>query len=603
MCGISGVVSFNPISDRLLRGIRNLEYRGYDSCGVAFLNSSRITVRKNTGFVDHVNMVEGLCEIEGHVGIAHTRWATHGRVTKANSHPHTSCPDDFAVVHNGIISNYRVLRDELSGEGHEFTSETDSEVLAHLMEKYYRVTEDVEKALVKCLNRLEGSYAFALISAYEQGSIFYARHKSPLMLGIGDGSNYIGSDFNAFLDYTKKVIYLDDGEYGVITKDYYRIRKIDGGELVERPVTEIPWDPETSRKNGYPHYMLKEIHEQPDAVVRAMDLDNEEIVKLSRMILEADQCFLVGIGTTYYVSLIGQYLFSIHADRFIPAFSSDEFTNLARPTDDSLAIFISQSGETYDTMNALRFMKEAGGSSAAIVNVMGSSLARMADHVIMQGSGPEICVVSTKAATSQMIILLRTALELASLTGTFSKGEKEEIEGAMEELPRWVRSLIDENSGLIQELAKKYSHIKNWLWLGRGIYYPLALESALKMKEVTYLHAEGMPGGFLKHGTLSLIDEDIYTVVFVPPKEDIELYTLTMSSVEEIKARGGFVIGIGSDHDKDLFDEIILLPRVSRFLEPFMALVPAQLFAYFVALSLDREIDKPRSLAKSVTVA
>jgi len=333
-----------------------------------------------------------------------------------------------------------------------------------------------------------------------------------------------------------------------------------------------------------------------------MGLDNQGVVELARMILDADQCFLVGVGTTYYVSLIGQYLFSIHADHFIPAVSSDEFTNLAKPTNNSLAIFVSQSGETYDTLNALRFIKEAGGSSAAIVNVMGSSLARMADHTIMQGSGPEICVVSTKAATSQMIILLQAALELAHLTGKLSRGEKGEIERAMSEIPGRINSVINDNSEFIRGLANKYSHIKNWLWLGRGLYYPLALESALKMKEVTYLHAEGMPGGFLKHGTLSLIDEDMYTVVLVPPKEEEDLYQLTMSSVEEIKARGGFVIGIGFDHDEDLFDEIILLPKVSRFLAPFLPLVPAQLFAYFVALSLDREIDKPKSLAKSVTV-
>ncbi len=602
MCGIAGVVSSQPVSDRLFRGIKNLEYRGYDSCGVAYLNSSGIVVRKNIGYVDSVNVTERLCEIEGHVGIAHTRWATHGRVTKANSHPHMSCNGDFAVVHNGIISNYRGLRDELRMQGHEFASDTDSEVLAHLVEEYYRVTEDVEKAFTEALGRVEGSYAFALISTHEPGKIFCARCKSPLVMGIGNKSNYLGSDFITFLSYTRKVIFLDDGEYAVICGDDYYTKKIESGELVDKPITEISWDPETSKKNGYPHYMLKEIHEQPNAMVSAMGLDNQGVVELARMILDADQCFLVGVGTTYYVSLIGQYLFSIHADHFIPAVSSDEFTNLAKPTNNSLAIFVSQSGETYDTLNALRFIKEAGGSSAAIVNVMGSSLARMADHTIMQGSGPEICVVSTKAATSQMIILLQAALELAHLTGKLSRGEKGEIERAMSEIPGRINSVINDNSEFIRGLANKYSHIKNWLWLGRGLYYPLALESALKMKEVTYLHAEGMSGGFLKHGTLSLIDEDMYTVVLVPPKEEEDLYQLTMSSVEEIKARGGFVIGIGFDHDEDLFDEIILLPKVSRFLAPFLPLVPAQLFAYFVALSLDREIDKPKSLAKSVTV-
>ncbi|MDY7031605.1 MAG: glutamine--fructose-6-phosphate transaminase (isomerizing) [Thermodesulfobacteriota bacterium] len=603
MCGISGVVSSHPIADQLFKGIKNLEYRGYDSCGIAFMNPSKIQIRKDKGYVDKVNEIKKICEVSGHVGIAHTRWATHGKVTKTNAHPHMCCRGDFAVVHNGIISNYRNLRDELIKDGHQFSSETDSEVMAHLVEKYYSTTKDVEKAFIESLNRLEGSYAFALISIYEPERIFCARHKSPLMVGVGEGSNYLGSDFNAFLDYTKKVVFLDDGEYGIISKNHYNIKEIKNERIVEKPITEILWDPETSKKNGYPHYMLKEIHEQPNAILSAMGLDSKNIIELSRMILEADQCFLVGVGTTYYVSIIGQYFFSIHADHFIPALSSDEFTNLAKPTRNSLAIFISQSGETYDTLSALRLMKEAEAKTCAIVNVMGSSLSRMVDHAIMQGSGPEICVVSTKAATAQMIILFQGALELASKKGILSFEERNEIQKEIVKLPQVVHSIIERSSEQIHGLARKYSHMKNWLWLGRGIYYPLALESALKMKEVTYLHAEGMPGGFLKHGTLSLIDDDMYTVVLVPPQEEKELYQLTMSSVEEIKARGGIVIGIGFDDSENIFDEKIILPKVHRLLAPFLPLMPAQLFAYFVALSLDREIDKPRSLAKSVTVA
>jgi glutamine---fructose-6-phosphate transaminase (isomerizing) len=602
MCGISGVVSFHPIGDRLYEGVRHLEYRGYDSCGVAYLNDHRIEVRKDVGTVDEVNSKANIRHLLALVGIAHTRWATHGKVTKENAHPHLSCRGDFAVVHNGIIANYKALRETLMRAGHTFQSETDTEIIAHLMEQAFADCGDVERAFVGALNALEGSYALAMISIHDAGHIFCARHESPLIIGVGSESNYVGSDFNAFIDYTKNTVILDDGEYGIVSEDSYSIKNLRSGDVVDKTITVVPWDSELSRKGGYPHYMLKEIHEQPLAVRNALSISDDDVGAIADMILDARRVHLLGVGTTYYVALLGQYLMASVADMDVPAVSSDEFRHLDRSDDQSLVVAISQSGETYDTLMSLRHAKERGARTAAIVNVVGSSMARLVDRVILQGSGPEVCVVSTKAALTQMILLARISIEVASRRGTLPTARRREWETALAALPGDIDTLLNEKSGLIRAAAYRHAHVQNWLFLGRGIYYPIALEAALKMKEVTYIHAEGMPGGFLKHGTLSLVDDKLYTLVFVPPGTG-ELHTMTMSSVEEVKARGGFVFGIAFDGVDDIFDDRLVLPPMSDFTAPFVPLVAAQLLGYFTATALKRNVDKPRSLAKSVTVA
>lgn len=603
MCGISGVASFHSIDDRLYQGVHHLEYRGYDSCGIAFLDNHHIEIRKNVGTVDEVDSKESIRNLAAHVGIAHTRWATHGKVTRENAHPHVSCRSEFAVVHNGIIANYKTLRAALMDSGHRFKSETDTEIIAHLIEQHYSRCKDVEQSLVSALRELEGSYALAMISVHEPEHIYCARHESPLIIGLGSESNYVGSDFNAFIDYTKNTVILDDGEYGIVSKDSYSVKSVRSGEPVEKPVTVIPWDSELSRKGGYPHYMLKEIHEQPQAVRAALNIAREDIAAVADMIAAAKRVHLLGVGTTYYVALYGQYILAQLADMDVSTVSSDEFRYLDRSDSSSLVLAISQSGETYDTVMSLRHAKERGAKTAAIVNVVGSSIARAVDRVILQGSGPEVCVVSTKAALVQMILLTRLAIELGSRRKVISAAKRRELEDALAALPAEIETLLNEKSGLIRAAAYRHAKVKNWLFLGRGIYYPIALEAALKMKEVTYIHAEGMPGGFLKHGTLSLVDDKLYTLVVVPPAHCGELHSMTLSSVEEVKARGGFVFGFSFDDADDLFSDRVVLTAGHDLTAPFLPLVGTQLLAYFTATALKRNVDKPRSLAKSVTVA
>lgn len=603
MCGISGVVSYQPIRDRLYEGVHQLEYRGYDSCGVAFVENRHIEVRKDVGTVDEVDSRASLRNLQAHVGIAHTRWATHGKVTRENAHPHSSCDGAFAVVHNGIIANFRTLRERLERAGHRFRSETDTEVIAHLVEEHFRTTGDVEAALVATLRELEGSYALAMISIHDPERIYCARHESPLILGLGSDANYVGSDFNAFIEYTKNTVILDDGEYGIVSKDGYAIKSVRSGEVVEKPVTVIPWDHELSRKGGYPHFMLKEIHEQPLAVRAALAVETPAIGCVVDALAAARRVYLIGVGTTYYVALYGQYLFAQLADLDVLPVSSDEFRYLDKSDPDTVVLAISQSGETYDTLMSLRHAKERGAKTAAIVNVVGSSMARLVDHVILQGSGPEVCVVSTKAALAQMVLLTRLAIDLGTRRGVLAANARDEYWAALQRLPGEIDTLLNEQSGILRAAAYRHAHVHNWLFLGRGLYYPIALEAALKMKEVTYLHVEGMPGGFLKHGTLSLVDENLYTLIFVPPRSRGELHNLTVSSVEEVRARGGFVLGLTFDETPELFDETVVF-RASHWLTaPLLPLVGAQLLAYFTATALRRNVDKPRSLAKSVTVA
>jgi glucosamine--fructose-6-phosphate aminotransferase (isomerizing) len=593
------------MAHQLVSGLKNLEYRGYDSCGVAVIDEMGIDVRKNIGTIEEVEIKERLSEPPGTVGIGHTRWATHGQVAKENSHPHTNAKKDFAVVHNGIISNYTELREGLEKEGYKFVSQTDTEVMAHLLEKNYSLTNSVEDAFLQTLHTLEGTYATAVISIYEPNKIFCAKMEGPLILGIGQRANYVGSDFSVFIEETKKAIVLEDGEFALVTRDSYTVKDIFTREIKEKSITEIEWDMEMSQKGGYPHYMLKEIHEQPNTVVNVLNIHEDEIERLAGAMAESSQTYFVGAGTTYYVSMAAQYFFTTLTGRYIPAICSDEFNNLATMDQNSLVVAVSQSGETYDTLNALKYTKEHGAKTAAIVNVMGSSMSRLVDHVIMQGSGPEICVLSTKAALAQMIILLRAAIALARMEKTISEKDEKSLKKDIGDLPPLLEKILNEKSGLINNLARKNSKHKNWIFLGRGVYYPIALEAALKYKEAAYLHAEGMPGGFLKHGTLALVDDDMHTLVFVPPKGDAN-YNPTMGSVEEVKARGGPLMAFHFDsikQHKELFDESLLLPPSPHLTAPLTQLVVAQLFAYFAALALKRNVDKPRSLAKSVTVA
>lgn len=601
MCGIIGAVGTFRVAPVLLQGLKNLEYRGYDSCGMAILDSDGIQILKDEGTVSEVDSKVHFTEMSGNIGIAHTRWATHGRVNQMNSHPHLSESGRFAIIHNGIISNYKEIKEFLLGEGYSFVSQTDTEVAVNLLEHSYKDTGDMAAALVRTARRLEGTYAFLVLTTLDPEHIYAVRLESPLIIGIGAEANYIGSDANAFIAHTRNAIPLDDGEFAVVGKDTYQIYKTMTGERIERATYSIPWDINESQKGGYSHYMLKEIHEQPQAIRQASSTDSAKISKLADLILRSKKTYLLGVGTTYYVALYGQYIFHRLADLFLPAISSDEFEYSASISPDTLTLAASQSGETYDTLRALRFVKERSGISAAIVNVVGSSMARTVDHVVIQGSGPEICVISTKAALAQMLILTRLAVEVASSLGKLSDGDKDELFSALNALPEAIRTLINERSGIIRNLALRHLRVEHWLYLGKGLYYPIALESALKMKEVSYVHSEGMPAGFLKHGTLALVDQKVNTLVFVPDRSDEQLFTSTLSAAEEVKARDGHIVGFCFEND-DLFDERIVLPSLHPVVNPLLQLVVGQLFSYFTAVGLGRNVDKPRSLAKSVTV-
>ena len=603
MCGISGIIGRKDITKKLFNSIRNLEYRGYDSCGVAVLSKGSIKIKKNVGAVDDVNYQEKFLELSGNIGIAHTRWATHGGVSKENSHPHWSCKKEFAIVHNGIITNYRELKTELQKKGHKFLSETDTEVIVHQIEEFFNKYKNIETALRATIRILSGTYAFAMITVYAPDKIFCARNESPLVLGVGFENMFIGSDINAFIEYTKNIVFLNDGEYAVVNRDNYVIKNALTGREIDREIKKIEWDAEMAKKGGYPHYMLKEIYEEPQTIINALKVEQESVIKLAQMILESEKTYLIGVGTTYYVVLCAQYYFSNLTGKYIPAISADEFEYIAEIDEKTLVIAISQSGETYDTLRALRFAKSRNSKTAAIINVVGSSMAREVEYAIMQNSGPEICVLSTKAALSQIIILIRTALEFQRLNKKLSLKNYQKLLSDLGKGAEIVRKILNEHSGIIKNIAYRHANVKNWLYLGRGVYCSIALESALKMKEVTYNHAEGMSGGFMKHGTIALIDKDINSLIFLPPKEDKSIFELTMGNIEEIKARKGLVLGFHFGDGGKIFDEEVILPRSPQLIAPLMELIAGQLLAYFTATALKRNVDKPRSLAKSVTVA
>ena len=604
MCGISGIVHSENVGRNLFNSIRNLEYRGYDSCGMAMLSKGEFDIRKNIGGIDEVNAIEQLDKMNGMIGIAHTRWATHGGVTQANAHPHLSYKREFVIVHNGIFSNYQELREQLMDQDVVFESLTDTEVFVNLLEASYSESNDLEKAFLAALKKIEGSYSIVMLSAHDPEHLYCVKKGSPLLLGLGEGCNYVGSDLNAFLEYTRQAIVLDDGEYVVLGSDDYQIRNVQTGEVTEKSVLHIDWDVETSKKGGYSHYMLKEIFDEPQAILQALKIPSEQISVLARMFTEASRAYFMGVGTTFYVANISQYYFSTLAGQYYASVSSDEFSIVTVEPGD-LVLALSQSGETFDTKISLEYAKISGAQTAAIVNVMGSAISMMVDNVIMQGSGPEICVVSTKAALAQTFIMLRVALELGMMKGCLTQDVYQKHQEDLELFPELVQQILNEQSGFVRNIARDTSHVEHWLFLGCDIYYPVAMESALKMKEVTYQHAEGMPAGFLKHGTLSMVEKALHSLFFVPPMGQKVLHDRTLIAMEQVKARGGTVIGIifqGDERALAACDQVVELPEMNLLCAPLAQMIMAQMFAYYAALDLGRNIDKPRNLAKSVTV-
>jgi glucosamine--fructose-6-phosphate aminotransferase (isomerizing) len=615
MCGIVGYIGKKNSLPILIQGLKRLEYRGYDSVGLAVINDDlKVDIVKKKGKISELEGVLKKVEIKGRIGIGHTRWATHGIPNEINAHPHFDCQKKIFVVHNGIIENYNVLREWLIKKNHQFNSETDTEVIAHLIEEYYE--NDLLKAVQKALSLVEGTYGLAIFSLDEPDKLIAARKGSPLLIGlIEDNENVeyiIASDPAAVIEYTRKVIYLADGEIAVLTFNGYQIRNLENIEI-KKEVDEILWDLAQIEKGGFPHFMLKEIFEQPETIKNALRgriLPNEGKIILGGIkdeldfLIKAKRFVLIGCGTSWHACLVGEYLLEYLANIPTEVEYGSEFRYKNTPIEKDVAYFvISQSGETADTLESLRKIKKAGGKVFGIVNVVGSTIARETDAGIYLHAGPEIGVASTKAFTSQLTVLIELALLLGIEKGLINQNETlRRIKGLLE-IPDKIKEILN-HSKEIEKIAKKYYQFNNFLYLGRGFNFPTALEGALKLKEISYIHAEGYPAAEMKHGPIALIDQNMPVVVIATDTEDL-IYQKVISNIEEVKARGGRVIAIatiGNEQIKRLADDVIYIPKTLGILTPLLSVIPLQLLAYYVAILRGCDVDKPRNLAKSVTV-
>lgn len=604
MCGIVGYTGNQSAAPLLLEGLKKLEYRGYDSAGIAVTEDHSIHISKVTG------RIANLCEktedgrlTPGTTGIGHTRWATHGAPTEPNAHPHASNDGRFAVVHNGIIENYVELRQELTREGYRFESETDTEVIVHLVEMYY--AGDFKKAVMKASNRLRGSYAMGIVCADEPERIFVVREASPLILGVGIGENYFASDVTAMVAYTRNVIYLEDGEFAELTPDFIRIYDCSGREI-SKPVSRITWDIQAAEKGGYEHFMLKEIMEQP----RAAKATITPRIQGGEVVLEGLELDLTGIqkilitacGSAYYAGCAGKY--TIEKLCHLPV--QTELASELRYSDPlvdehTLLIVLSQSGETADTIAAMKECRSRGAKILAIVNVVGSTIAKLADCTLYTWAGPEIAVATTKGYTTQLLVLYLFALYVAKRRNTLEAGQYRRLIGELKGLPKLMQQALDMNPR-IPRLAKKYHKAQSMFFIGRNTDYAVALEGALKMKEISYIHAESYAAGELKHGTIALIQEKqpVIALCCNPSVTD-----KTMSNIVEVKARGAEVLAVaerGNQKIVSLADDMIYVPKVDTLLAACVEIIPLQLLAYYVARENGCDIDKPKNLAKSVTV-
>ena len=607
MCGIVGYIGAKQAQEILLEGLSKLEYRGYDSAGIAVLNGDVMKIEKTKGRLKDLEEKLSGSGLSGKIGIGHTRWATHGKPSDRNAHPHTDQAGRFAVVHNGIIENYMELKEELIEKGYQFDSETDTEVIAKLLADLDdgNLVSTVQKVVAK----LTGAFALGVINQAEPDKLVAVRLASPLVIGVGKGENFIASDIPAILKHTRDVYILEDGEMAVLTADQIQLMKIDGTP-VERNVMRVTWDMETAEKGGYDHFMLKEIHEQPQAIRDTLasrlkdglvDLSGE-ISLLPEQIYEIDKIQIVACGTAYHAGLVGKVALEEFTRIPVEVDIASEY-RYRNPiiTEKTLVIVISQSGETADTLAALREAQRSGAKVLAITNVVGSSVAREADEVIITWAGPEIAVASTKAYTTQLIALYLLATYFAQVLGTKDEKECQKVVESLQQLPERVEQVLKVETE-IKEIASKLAEHQNLFYLGRGLDYAVALEGSLKLKELSYIHSEAYAAGELKHGTLALIEEGI-PVISLATQQSI--YEKMISNIQEVKARGAYVLGIAFENDTELLknvDRVIYLPKITDLLAPVLTVVPLQLLAYYTCLERGYDVDKPRNLAKSVTV-
>ena len=608
MCGIVGYVGARVATPLLVEGLKRLEYRGYDSAGIAVMNGKGVETRKAAGKISQLESVVLSNPVHGTLGIAHTRWATHGAPTTCNAHPHHSCDDAIAVVHNGIIENASTLRKLLEDRGHGFRSETDTEVLAHLIEEHF--DGNLETAVISALRHVEGTYGIAVVSSRDPHKIVAARKGSPLLIGLGDGEHFVASDVSAILAHTRQVIYLDDGDVAVLSRDGYRVLDVKEASQVDREVSRVDWDLDMIERGGFAHFMLKEIFEQPQSVQNTMRgrlLAEEGTAKLGGLnmsaedLLRFDNIVITACGTSWHSALIAEHMIEECARVPVEVEYASEF-RYRNPiiNDRTLCIVISQSGETADTLAAMREAQQRGARAIGIVNVVGSTIARESDGGVYIHAGPEIGVASTKAFTSQVMALALFTLKLGRLR-SLSVVQGRNVVQAMQALPQQIQQILDA-APTIERIADEFKEATNFLYLGRGYNFPAALEGALKLKEISYIHAEGYPAAEMKHGPIALIDENM-PVVFIAPHDSV--FDKICSNIQEVKARGGRVIAITSRDEPalaGLLDYEIRIPETIDMFTPVLASVPLQLLAYYIAVKRGANVDQPRNLAKSVTV-
>ena len=614
MCGIVGYIGYRNAVPVLVEGLEHLEYRGYDSAGVACLNHQKgsLFVIKEKGKLAALKERLDHFSLESHIGIGHTRWATHGEPSRVNAHPHTDTHERIAVIHNGIVENNASLREELKRKGFRFRSETDTEVATNLISSYYK-KGNLPQALVRAVKRMHGFFAFVILAKEEPDKLLVFKRSNPLVIGFGQGENFIASDVSALLPYTRRVMFLEDDEYALVSRDSVELYSIHTKARIRRQPTEIRWTLSQAQKGGYPHYMLKEIFEQPQVLQETISkrLDKSGNIffdslsrKAERRLKRVKKIFIVSCGTAYHAGMVGNYMIGKYAQLPVEATVSSEF----RYEDpiigkDDLVILITQSGETADTLAALRIAKEKKAFSLAIVNVVGSTISREADAVIYTHAGPEIGVASTKAYTAQLVTLAFLALYLAKLkkNKVVSPEMLKQLTREFKRLPAACSKVLKQFKA-IERCARKHYHRKNFLYLGRGYKFPTALEGALKLKEISCEHAHGYAAGEMKHGPIALIDHQQVVICLAP---EAKTYDKMISNIQEIRAREGIVIAIGTEGDRQLpqlAKEFFTIPKCSEIFSPILTAIPLQIFAYHMATLNGRDVDQPRNLAKSVTV-
>ncbi|OGH06830.1 MAG: glutamine--fructose-6-phosphate aminotransferase [Candidatus Levybacteria bacterium RBG_16_35_11] len=608
MCGIVGYIGEENSLPILINGLKALEYRGYDSAGIAIFSNNKVKVRKSVGEVKILeNDLKDQTSLVGHLGIGHTRWATHGAPSVINAHPHSDCTRRIFVVHNGIIENYKELKKYLQNRGHSFLSNTDTEIVSHLIEDFLREKKDFKTALFDALKMIKGAYAFAIIDSKNPDTLYAVRLSSPLVIGVGKHENFLASDPSALIGKTKDVIYLKDGEIGEITKGGVSITNL-RKQKTPSEIVRLEWDLEQAQKGNYPHFMLKEIFEGAEVVLYALRgrlRSKENLVKLGGLeqvaekLKETKRLLILACGTSYYAGLVGEYLFEEISKIPTEVHFASEFRYREEPFEKkTVAIAISQSGETADTLAAIRKAKKNGILTLGIVNTVGSTIARETEAGVYNHAGPEIGVASTKAFLSQLTVLTLMAVYLSKSNG---KSSNHALLYELERIPEKIRTILSKASE-VEKLAEKYKNCDNFLFLGRRYNYPVALEGALKLKEISYIHAEGYGAGEMKHGPIAMICEKLPTMAIVPQNSISEKM---FSNLEEIKARKGPIFAIATEGDEGiemLADNVFFIPKTIEPLEPFLTVIPLQLFAYYIGTKRGFNVDKPRNLAKSVTV-